>query len=109
AQPTTQEAVQKGGRVEIPDIFFRSDSDEIREESDRRLTEIAGVLKKHPDWKLKVEGHTDSIAADDYNVKLSQRRATAVKNALVKKFGIDTARLTPEGFGETRPRAPNDT
>jgi outer membrane protein OmpA-like peptidoglycan-associated protein len=104
-----EQALQTDGRAEIPDIFFRSDSDEIREESDRRLTEIAGVLKKHPDWKLKVEGHTDSIAADDYNAKLSLRRAAAVKNTLVKKLGIDAARLTPEGFGETRPRAPNDT
>lgn len=104
-----EQALQKEGRVEIPDIFFRFDSDEIREESDRRLAEIAAVLKRHPDWKLSVEGHTDSLAADDYNLKLSQRRAAAVKNALVKKFGIDAARLTPQGFGESRPRASNDT
>ena len=104
-----EQALQKDGRAEIPDIFFRFDSDEIREESDRRLAEIAAVLKRHPDWKLRVEGHTDSLAADDYNLKLSQRRAAAVKHALAKKFGIDPARLTPEGFGESRPRATNDT
>ena len=104
-----EQALQKDGRVEIPDIFFRFDSDEIREESQRRLAEIASVLKRHPDWKLKVEGHTDSIAADDYNQKLSLRRAAAVKAALVKSFAIEAPRLTPEGFGETRPRATNDT
>ena len=104
-----EQALEQEGRVEIPDIFFRFDSDEIREESDRRLAEIAGVLKRHPDWKLRVEGHTDSLAADDYNMKLSLRRAAAVKGALAKTFGIDPARLTPEGFGESRPRATNDT
>ena len=67
------------------------------------------MLKRHPEWKLKVEGHTDNIAADDYNLKLSQRRAAAVKNALIGRYGIAAARLTQEGLGETRPRSPNDT
>ena len=67
------------------------------------------MLKRHPDWKLKVEGHTDSISADDYNLKLSMRRATAVKDALVTRYGIAAARLTPDGLGETKPRATNDT
>jgi outer membrane protein OmpA-like peptidoglycan-associated protein len=104
-----EQALQQEGRVEIPDIFFRFDSDEIRDESDRRLGEIAGVLRRHPAWKLKVEGHTDSLAADDYNMKLSLRRAAAVRTALARKFGVDPARLIPEGLGETRPRAANDT
>jgi outer membrane protein OmpA-like peptidoglycan-associated protein len=104
-----EQALQQEGRVEIPDIFFRFDSDEIRDESNRRLAEIASVLKRHADWKLRVEGHTDSLAADDYNLKLSMRRAVAVRTALAKSFGIEPARLTPEGFGESRPRASNDT
>ena len=99
----------KENRVEIFDIFFSFNSDEIRKESEPRLNDIAAVLKRHPDWKLKVEGHTDSLAADDYNLKLSQRRAAAVKNALVTRYAIDAARLIPEGFGETKPRASNDT
>jgi outer membrane protein OmpA-like peptidoglycan-associated protein len=104
-----ESALAKDNRVEIFDIFFSFDSDEIRKESEPRLTDIATVLKRHPDWKLKVEGHTDSLAADDYNLKLSQRRAAAVKNALVSRYKIDAARLVPEGFGETKPRASNDT
>jgi outer membrane protein OmpA-like peptidoglycan-associated protein len=107
--PEMEAALSKDSRVEIFDIFFSLDSDEIRKESDPRLKDIAAVLKKHPDWKLKVEGHTDSLAADDYNLKLSQRRAAAVKTALVSRYGIDGARLVPEGLGETKPRASNDT
>jgi outer membrane protein OmpA-like peptidoglycan-associated protein len=102
-------ALEKENRVEIFDIFFAFDSDEIRKESEPRLADIAQVLKRHPDWKLRVEGHTDGIAQDDYNLKLSQRRAAAVKGALVSRYGIAAARLTPEGLGETRPRASNDT
>lgn len=67
------------------------------------------MLKRPPDWKLKVEGDTDNIAADDYNLKLSQRRAASVKNALVSRYAIDGSRMTSEGFGESRPRSPNDT
>lgn len=104
-----ESALEKENRVEIFDIFFTFDSDEIRKESEPRLADIAAVLKRHPEWKLKVEGHTDSISADDYNLKLSQRRATAVKNALVTRYGIQAARLAPEGLGESKPRATNDT
>lgn len=102
-------ALEKENRVEIFDIFFAFDSDQIRKESEPRLNDIAQVLERHPDWTLKVEGHTDSISADDYNLKLSQRRAAAVKAALVSRYGIDAARLTTDGLGETRPRASNDT
>ena len=104
-----EESLMKDGRAEIPDIFFRSGSDEIRSESEASLLVIAAVLKRHPDWKLSVEGHTDSLLPDDFNQKLSERRAAAVKQALVTRHGIVAARLTTQGFGETRPRAANDT
>jgi outer membrane protein OmpA-like peptidoglycan-associated protein len=103
------ESLMKDGRAEIPDIFFRSGSNEIRDESEGSLLIIAEVLKLHPDWKLSVEGHTDSLLADDFNKKLSERRAAAVKQALVTRHGIVAARLTTQGFGEARPRAANDT
>jgi outer membrane protein OmpA-like peptidoglycan-associated protein len=102
-------SLMNDGRAEIPDIFFRSGSHEIREESEGSLLVIAEVLKRHPDWKLSVEGHTDSLLADDFNQKLSERRAAAVKEALVTRYAIVAARLTTQGFGETKPRASNDT
>jgi outer membrane protein OmpA-like peptidoglycan-associated protein len=104
-----EESLLKEGRAEIPDIFFRSGSNEIREESAGSLLVIAEVMKRHPDWKLSVEGHTDSLLADDFNQKLSERRAAAVKQALVTRYAIVAARLTTQGFGETRPRAGNDS
>lgn len=104
-----EQALLEDGRAQIPDIYFDSGSDRIREESEAVLLEIANVLKRHPDWNLNVEGHTDSLAADDFNLGLSQRRAAAVKTALVTRYGIDASRLAPEGFGETRPRASNET
>jgi outer membrane protein OmpA-like peptidoglycan-associated protein len=104
-----EQALLEGGRVEIPDIYFSSGKADIRRESEDRLREIAQVLKRHPDWKLNVEGHTDGLAAEKFNLTLSERRAAAVKNALVTRYGIDAGRLTPQGFGEARPRDSNDT
>jgi outer membrane protein OmpA-like peptidoglycan-associated protein len=103
------DALVEGGTVAIYDIHFSFNSDEIREESAPRLQEIAEVLTRHPAWRLGVHGHTDSIASDAYNLELSERRAAAVKNALVTRYGIDPARLATAGLGETQPRDSNDT
>jgi outer membrane protein OmpA-like peptidoglycan-associated protein len=73
------------------------------------LREIANALDHNPTWKLRVEGHTDNIGGDDYNMDLSQRRAEAVKQALVTHYHIVAGRLTPQGFGATRPKESNDT
>jgi outer membrane protein OmpA-like peptidoglycan-associated protein len=104
-----EESLSKTGRAEVYSIYFSFNSDEIREESEPTLQEIAEVLRRHPDWKLAIEGHTDNIASDAYNLQLSQKRAAAVKNALVAKKGIANARLTPGGFGESRPKDTNAT
>ena len=73
------------------------------------LREIADALNHNTAWKLRVEGHTDNIGGDQYNLELSQRRAEAVKLALVTRYHIAATRLTPQGFGATRPKEPNDT
>jgi OOP family OmpA-OmpF porin len=64
---------------------------------------------KYPDTKIAIEGHTDSIGSNEYNQKLSERRANSVKNYIIDNFGIDAKRLRAEGFGETRPIADNNT
>jgi outer membrane protein OmpA-like peptidoglycan-associated protein len=97
------------GRAEIYSIYFSVDSDQLREESEPTLDEIADVLRRHPDWKLAIEGHTDSIAGDAYNLTLSQRRAAAVKQALVSRKSVAAARLATAGFGEARPKDTNET
>jgi outer membrane protein OmpA-like peptidoglycan-associated protein len=95
--------------AQIYDIHFSFNSADIRDESVPRLKEIADVMKRHPEWHLAVNGHTDNIASDSYNLDLSKRRAAAVKDALVKRYAIDAARLTTQGFGESQPQDSNDT
>jgi len=99
----------KKGRAEIYGIYFDFDSDRLRGESEPVLAEIADVLKKEPDWKLSVEGHTDNVGGDKHNLDLSQRRAASVINALVTRYQISADRLSPAGFGASKPKATNDT
>jgi outer membrane protein OmpA-like peptidoglycan-associated protein len=107
-QHIEQELKQKG-QAEVYGIYFDFASDKIKPESEPVLREIADALNHNPTWKLRVEGHTDNIGGDDYNMDLSQRRAEAVKLALVTRYHIAADRLTPQGFGATRPKEPNDT
>jgi outer membrane protein OmpA-like peptidoglycan-associated protein len=111
AAPASQleQSLLQTGRAEVYSIYFSFNSDQIREESEPTLDEIADVLRRHPDWRLAIEGHTDSIANDAYNLALSQRRAAAVKQALVSRKSIAGARLTTTGAGESRPKDRNDT
>ncbi len=106
---SVERALTERGRAEIYSIHFSFNSDQIREESDPTLKEIAGLLGKHADWKLSIEGHTDGIGTDSANLDLSRRRATAVKAALVTRYKIDGNRLSTGGFGESRPKDTNDT
>jgi outer membrane protein OmpA-like peptidoglycan-associated protein len=110
-QPSQQIAEQlaTSGRAQIYGIYFDFASDALRPESDAVLKEISQVLGEHPDWKLSVEGHTDNIGGDAFNMDLSQRRAAAVKQALVTRYHIAADRLSPAGFGPTRPVESNDT
>jgi outer membrane protein OmpA-like peptidoglycan-associated protein len=102
-------ALEKARRADVYDIFFTFNSDAIREESEPTLREIAAILNKHAGWTLSIEGHTDSIASDSFNLDLSRRRAAAVRDALVKRHGIAAARLTTAGYGESRPKDTNET
>jgi outer membrane protein OmpA-like peptidoglycan-associated protein len=97
------------GRADVYHIYFAFNSDHIRVESEPTLKEITQVLHRHPDWKLAIEGHTDSIGGGSYNLDLSQRRAAAVKAALVSRYGIDSERLTTGGAGASQPKESNAT
>ncbi len=90
-------------------IYFGFDSAGLRPESDPALEEIAEALGHNLAWKVKIEGHTDNIGGDAYNMTLSTRRAEAVKQAVVTRYGISSTRLSSEGFGASKPKAPNDT
>ena len=104
-----ERALREQRRAVVYDLFFDFNSERIRAESEPTLREIAEVLRRNPDWTLSIEGHTDNIASDQYNLDLSSRRAAAVKAALGTQFSIAGARLTTAGLGETSPRDRNDT
>ena len=99
----------KEGRAIIYGIYFDFASDRIKEESEPVLAEIAQVLRENPTWNLNVEGHTDSIGGDTYNLDLSRRRSAAVKQALTSRYKIGLDRLQTSGFGASRPKDRNDT
>jgi outer membrane protein OmpA-like peptidoglycan-associated protein len=96
------------GRTRIYGINFDTDSDTIKPESKPTLDKITALMKAKPDWKLRVEGHTDSSGNDAHNNDLSQKRAASVRAYLVTA-GIADARLTPAGLGSTHPAATNTT
>ena len=104
-----ERALAETGRADVHSIFFSFNSDLIREESEVSLREIAGLLQRRGGWKLAINGHTDNIAGDAYNLELSRRRAAAVKEALVTRYGIAADRLTTAGHGEASPTDTNDT
>jgi len=72
------------------------------------LQEAAKILNDNPGVSVEVQGYTDSIGTDAYNLRLSQRRANTVKNFLVKQ-GVSSSRLTTKGYGESNPVASNET
>lgn len=106
--PDTYELiVVKDDRIEIKQkVLFASGRSVIRSASYGLLNEVADVLRNSKDMSIRIEGHTDSIGNDRSNERLSQKRADAVRKYLIGQ-GINPARLTPVGFGESRPLESN--
>lgn len=107
--PRIEQSLSQSGRAEVHGIYFDFASATIRPESEPVLKEIAQALADNPKWKLSVEGHTDNVGGDDYNLELSNRRAAAVKQALVERYRVAADRLATAGFGASRPKETNDT
>jgi outer membrane protein OmpA-like peptidoglycan-associated protein len=99
----------KSGRVDVYGIYFDNASATLKPESGPVLKEISDAMNKNPTWKLSVEGHTDNVGDDGSNLRLSRSRAESVKEALVKRFGIDAARLATAGFGASQPKESNSS
>lgn len=94
--------------VAFEGINFAFDKSNITSESEKILMDALNTLKNNNDVSVEIGGHTDNVGSDVYNQKLSLRRADAVKGWLVSK-GISSDRLTSVGYGESRPKVPNDT
>jgi outer membrane protein OmpA-like peptidoglycan-associated protein len=91
-------------------VNFETNKATLKPGAREKLSKLSGVLLGFPgEYKLEIEGHTDSTGSDAYNQKLSQSRAESVRNFLVEQ-GIPTGRIpSTQGFGRTKPIAPNDT
>jgi outer membrane protein OmpA-like peptidoglycan-associated protein len=89
-------------------INFDTDKATLKPESMGTFNMVAKILKDNPEVRFEIQGHTDNSGAAAHNLALSQQRAEAVKLQLVS-MGVDTARLTTKGLGDTRPIADNAT
>jgi len=89
-------------------ISFGATNAKLTTKSNASLDKVVTIMNENPGLRIRVEGHTDNAGDDDANMKLSEDRATAVKDYLVSK-GISEDRITVEGFGETQPIADNNT
>ncbi|MCS6912037.1 MAG: OmpA family protein [Myxococcota bacterium] len=97
------------GRIELKQrIYFATNKSAVARQSYPLLDEIADVLRKRPTMEILVEGHTDSRGGLAYNMRLSEARARAVRDYLVRA-GVDPGRVTAKGYGPTRPVADNTT
>ena len=72
------------------------------------MAKVSGILLAYPGLKIQLEGHTDSIGSDDYNFKLSQQRADAVREYLIGQ-GVPAPTITATRFGKAAPVASNDS
>lgn len=95
-------------RAELTGVTFKVGSAELVPSSLKTLDAAIAGLKRNPKAKVEVQGHTSSEGGDDYNQQLSEDRANAVRDYMVRK-GIKAERLTARGYGSSVPKADNDT
>jgi OOP family OmpA-OmpF porin len=105
--PQTADVDEKGCWA-TPDILFDFDSTEIKPRYHTALEIIIAVIKKNPGLKIEIQGHTDSMGPESYNQMLSEKRALAVKEYMVRN-GIESERLKAVGFGATQNVASNES
>lgn len=97
-----------GDAVVLQNIQFEFNSSALTADSESGIQILTEFLKRNPDLKVELAGHTDNVGSESYNLKLSSDRAESVRKALIAN-GIDENRLTAKGYGATKPLTPNDT
>jgi outer membrane protein OmpA-like peptidoglycan-associated protein len=98
----------RGLVVNMGDVLFATGKYDLRPEAQIVLAKLSGIILSHPGLNLAVEGYTDSVGSDDFNLKLSQQRADTVRDDLVTQ-GLPDSSVTAKGFGKSNPVADNDT
>jgi len=106
--PVIAKAEEEKLKTIFQNIEFETAKAVLKESCFDELTELAELMKKKPEWRLVIEGHTDNVGKPAANLKLSQDRAKSIVTFLTEK-GVDKARLTPKGYGDKKPIAPNKT
>ena len=96
----------RGLVLTLGDVLFDTGKAQLNPGSDRKLDQLAQFLTSHPERRVQIDGYTDSVGTDAYNQELSQRRADAVKSALIAR-GIDPSRIGTQGYGKGYPVADN--
>ncbi|MFN8310359.1 MAG: OmpA family protein [Chitinophagales bacterium] len=94
-------------KVKIENIYFEFDKSNVVDFYKAKMDSVVSVMMQNPGYSLEVQGHTDSKGSDDYNAKLSQRRADEAKTYIVSK-GVGADRVIAKGYGETMPVAENE-
>lgn len=95
-------------RIELAaDVLFDFDKSTLLPKAQATLKQAAGIIRDKAKGQVRIEGHTDAKGADDYNQKLSERRAVAVKTWFVEKEGLQGVSFGTQGFGAKKPVAPN--
>jgi len=107
-EPKLTEKEKKIIEKAFSNLEFETGKDIIRPKSFPSLNELANLMKQHPDWILTLSGHTDNQGTPEFNMKLSEKRAKAVANYLIKK-GVKAENIITEWFGDTKPIADNNT
>lgn len=98
----------RGLVVTLGDVLFDTGKSELMAQGTRNVNKLAEVLEKNPESRILIEGHTDNVGNETYNYGLAQRRADAVKSALVRQ-GIPSDRITTRSHGQDMPTADNST
>ena len=106
----TEKAFLNTGLIRSSNIMFELEKAELKPESEEVIDEIGNILVQWPDLEIEIGGHTDSAGEEGFNQKLSEDRAKAVFEYLVKNFpALDPDNLSVKGYGESKPVASNDT
>lgn len=98
----------RGLIVNMSDVLFDTAKYNLKPEAREKLAKVSGIILSHPGLKLAVEGYTDIVGSDEYNMKLSDHRANSVRGYLITQ-GIDPGSITSQGFGKADPVADNST
>jgi outer membrane protein OmpA-like peptidoglycan-associated protein len=99
---------ERGMVVTLGDVLFDSGKSQLLSPSSQNMSQLAEFFRRNPERKASIEGYTDSVGSAESNLALSDRRAEAVKSALVR-MGVPADRLSTQGHGEDSPVASNDT